>query len=231
LPVHQVLTLPESGSIGSPSTAGEPTDDLDDDEESDERLLREYHQQRVLITGQTERGANTKTVEEYKAIWGQELCFAILREDYQTAPLMSCDICPFNPLPAKPSTLIEYMRWKYYRRGEPVCEFGTPNPIVYQFSPGIEDYEMLVATGDWNSPQVVNKFRASMKLVHKIYDHLRVLYVPKCTDCWNANQNHDFETHGYRSCLTHMGRPRLIEVGCVTESQPFKDEMFLSKKS
>jgi hypothetical protein len=69
-----------------------------------------------------------------------------------------------------------------------------------------------------------------MKLVHKIYDHLRVLYVPKCTDCWAANQNHDYETNGYRSCLTHMGRPRLIEVGCVTDSQPFKDEMILSKK-
>jgi hypothetical protein len=184
-----------------------------------------------IVVGETERVANEDTKREYEAIWYQLYCFAVLREDYQSAALLNRELCPANPLPLKPETICEYMQFKYHWRHHPVCAYKTTTPIVYRTGPLPEDTAVLRAMGDWNAPHVVDKFRASLGYLHRLHPNLRIPYSPRCVECVSANVGIDSTTtHMYRSCVNHAGRPCLIEVGCATNSTEFLDEVLIAKK-
>jgi hypothetical protein len=141
----------------------------------------------VVVTGETERSAQACTKTEYHQIWNQVRSFAVVREDYQSACILTREMCPFNPLPVRPSTLCEYMKFKYQKAGTIVCEYGTDTPILIKHGPGSDECEVLEATGNWHAPMVINKFRAAMKYLHRMYTHLREGYIPSCSYCVTIN--------------------------------------------
>jgi hypothetical protein len=55
--------------------------------------------ERGVVTGETVCHAKPSTIAEYKCIWYQVFCFAILREDYQSCSVLHRELCPNNPLP------------------------------------------------------------------------------------------------------------------------------------
>jgi hypothetical protein len=181
----------------------------------------------VVVTGETERSAQACTKTEYHQIWNQVRSFAVVREDYQSACILTREMCPFNPLPVRPSTLCEYMKFKYQKAGTIVCEYGTDTPILIKHGPGSDECEILEATGDWHAPMVINKFRAAMKYLHRMYTHLREGYIPSCSYCVTINQDH-VGTGMYLACPQHAGRPCLLESGCPVNSVPFTDECKLA---
>jgi hypothetical protein len=177
----------------------------------------------VVVTGETERSAQAGTKEEYHQIWNQVRSFSVLREDWQSACILTRHMCPTNPLPVRPSTICEYMRFKYQKPGTIVCEYGTQTPILVRHGSGDEDVEVLEATGDWHSPMVINKFRASLKYLHRLYNHLREGYSPSCDFCVAINQENNVAGF-WGACPQHAGRPCLLETGSPVNSIQFTDE-------
>jgi hypothetical protein len=177
----------------------------------------------VVVTGETERSAQVGTKNEYRTIWNQVRSFCVIREDWQSACILTRHMCPLNPLPVKPSTLCEYMRFKYQKPGTIVCEYGTQTPVLVVHGTGEEDVEVLLAIGDWHAPMVINKFRAAMKYLHRMYVHLREAYVPRCEYCLAINQTNPVPGF-YGACAQHAGRPCLLESGCPVHSVQFSDE-------
>jgi hypothetical protein len=208
--------------------ARHPIDD-DDFFENDEEFEEEVVTERVVVEGATERSANKKTRQEYRGMWQQLRCFAVLREDYQSAALLTREICPFNPLPILPSTLCEYLRYKYEKKGKVLCEHKTETPVRFRWGPGTDDWETLRCVGEWNAPKVLNKFRASVNYLHRLYPMLRGEYQEKCPDCLARNSGEGVTPHASQACLHHMGRPLLVASGCPVTSTDYKDEAFKGK--
>jgi hypothetical protein len=139
-----------------------------------------------VVVGETVRNAGEGTKKEYRMIWEQLRSFAIYREDYQTATILSRDMCPHNPLPVKPQTLCEFLMWKTSSEGTPLYEFQTTLPVRYRDEDGTYP---LLCTGDWKSPGPIRKFRGAINYLHRLYSHLRSAYMPKCRDCDSAQAN------------------------------------------
>jgi hypothetical protein len=71
-------------------------------------------------------------------------------------------------------------------QGTPVCMYQSDVPIFFQIDD--DEYDELLATGEWKAPTCLAKFRAALKAVHRLYPHLRTGYYPVCPECVRANQ-------------------------------------------
>jgi hypothetical protein len=172
------------------------------------------------VTGDTVRNACPRTVNEYMSIWNQVLKFAILREDYQSASLLSRTKTPNNPLPVRPQLLAEYINWKSLRPEEHLYVYKTSTRIQYRT--GHSTWEYLHPTGDWNCKVPLHKFRSAIMYLHRLYDNLRQQYLSKCMDCI-MQQSINTVPGTYRSCVNHAGRPHLQELGDPTNSIIYTD--------
>jgi hypothetical protein len=176
---------------------------------------------RGVVTGETRRHAKQGTIKEYQSIWYQLRSFAILREDYQSAALLTRELCPDNPLPVRPELLSEYIQWKSMDKGKNLYVYKTRTLVQYRTSE--DEFVVLKTNGDWKSPGPIYKFRAAMGYLHKLYDNLCQQYFSKCQYCVALQLNNN--TPGtYRSCVNHAGHPQLRELGDPTNSTIYKDE-------
>jgi hypothetical protein len=121
------------------------------------------------VVGETTRNAGPGTINEHRMIWQQLRGFAILREDFQSATILSRDMCPVNPLPVKPETLAEFLLWKTQDRGNTLYEFQSTLEVRIRTDEGTAPFP---CTGDWKSPGPIRKFRGAISYLHNMYKHL-----------------------------------------------------------
>ena len=78
----------------------------------------------------------------------------------------------------------------------------------------------------------VDKFIASVKVLHLTYENLRQPYQNWCGDCLQLNQQlSNRETSTWKSCMVHAGQPRLMPLGNMTASPIVRSEAQRAKNT
>ena len=175
----------------------------------------------TTIRGSKEGAPSLNEYHVYLAMLGR---FAALVGDYRTACICDRDMCPRNPLPADPKTIARFYHWKS----------GGSNDVLLDPSTGeiVKDIDgnILLCTGEWNSPSCINEMQAALTNLHRTYANLRGAYQDECKDCRAANGmtvggDHDnIPASGtWRSCICHSGCPLLVARGDATVATETKD--------
>jgi hypothetical protein len=171
-------------------------------------------------TGNSVKNAKPRTKKQYAYVNDQFRCFAILREDFQTACFLTEDMCPEVPLPPKPSTICEYLLYKSEKSGTILHEYQTRRPAIVRNG---NESTSMICTGQWKSPVCIYKFCAALGSVLYRYDEFRGSYTSKCYECIVA-QSINTIPGTYASCRMHAGNPRLMDAGNPMASQLYKNE-------
>ena len=84
---------------------------------------------KVIYRG-TQTRAKQKTLDQHLSRFESLKRFCYLIGDWRSAMIVSCDICPKNPFPMKPSTLKLYVSYHYQLKNVPLKD-DDGNIVVF----------------------------------------------------------------------------------------------------
>lgn len=139
--------------------------------------------------------------------------------DFRTATICMRKSCPSNPHPADPSTLVLFFKWKSGKQGEQLMDLKGH---------AVKDIlgRTITCTGDYHTPQCLNKCDGAIKALHDTYEHLRGTYQEPCKNCLTANNMSTVQPthfrHSYASCNSHANNPKISYQGDPCLSDTYK---------
>ena len=195
----------------------------------------------VLVTGTLSGSKRGNADEERKSImtvyapkWNEFSRFAWRIGDIRSA-IMGCDMVrPKKAQPVNPETMHAYMMYKVEagNDGEGIeVTTSTGAPVIWKR--GKSKGKPVVSTGTWNTDCSLRKFKVSMRMVHRIFDHCRNEYQNTCEECVKASE---IEEDGsvnpinfanlqigrrYKACISCQF-PRILPTGDPTTSIIFE---------
>ena len=172
----------------------------------------------------TKDKTRNSTVEEYINILNHLGKFACRVGDYRTALICDRNLCPFNPHPADPVTIIMYYYWKSQSRTDVLMHPVTNLPVIDTQN------RTIMCSGDWNSPSGIDKSNGALRMLHDAYESCYGRYTEPCTDCLTLNKD---VTHSnvqmHASCTKHANQPVLVCGGDPLDSNCIKSSTNLSR--
>jgi hypothetical protein len=135
----------------------------------------------------------------YEDRWKDMRKFFCMIGDYQSALIVSRDVCPDFPLPIKPASLCAYASFYCNDVGTTVMHYATDQPILDRRG------NHITALGLWHSPNNVNKLQAGVKALHQLYEHLRFVYSLPCSECIRLTRQFKSSSQAYTPCQHHTG--------------------------
>lgn len=166
----------------------------------------------ILLTMRGKK--NQTTLALYHSYFLQLGRFASRIGDFQTACICDRSLCPLNPLPALPSTLSAYIRYKSEPLGKALLD-NQGNPVK-----DVNGTPMK-CVGHWKAPTNLEKFRAAISTLHHHYEDLHGPYVPECARCIKLTTEANLAPGDYKSCPTHSSSPRVSPIGNPTLDAKF----------
>ena len=225
--LSQSFWTPLRGSVGQPNYKLNAQEKADKDSKVKAYIRRFFLDTsgRVKIT-RTKRGgkkgpqpADRSTLSDYLLYIRQIGDFAYRIGDFRTCTICDRDLCPKNPHPANPETLILFFKWKSGEHGSTLKDLSG-NDVK-----DIQDRTIL-CTGDYHTPQCLNKCDGAIKTLHDAYETCRGTYQHPCTECLDANGLQDipatYLSTNFHSCSDHANNPRIALFGDPTLSDTCK---------
>lgn len=168
----------------------------------------------LRVISSTSKRANADTMKSYHARWLEMRKFCFLIGDYQSATLLYRTMCPRNPFPIKPETVVEYYDYKTNKKGTKLLNSVTKEPRLDITG------QPIYCVESWHAPGPLQKFKSSLRVLHEAYDRLQGPYQPVCVDCQKFNTHGGENSTGvYGSCRSHAGTPWLVPGGNVVYHQ------------
>jgi hypothetical protein len=174
----------------------------------------------VVISGATD-SAEQSTIDRYKGYWRGLEAFCIEIGDYDSAMIVSRNICPSRPPPVKMDTAIAFLKFQVEPK---VCEeSGAPNILLHHLTqqPVVSAVTGLpmVCQENWNCVPTIKLYAASLEKLHGKYETTRGVYIEACDEC--------IEMHRLtrQACALHtgMGGAKLVTVGNPRQGDEFKN--------
>jgi hypothetical protein len=167
----------------------------------------------VRVIASTSKRANEDTMKEYHQRWVELRKFCFLIGDYQSATLLYRTMCPRNPFPIKPETVVEYYDYKTNKKNSVLLNSVTKEPLLNILG------EPILCVESWHAPGPIQKFKSALRVLHEAYDRLQGPYQPVCIDCQLFNDVGESSTGLYGACPSHAGKPWLVPGGNVIYNQ------------
>jgi hypothetical protein len=162
----------------------------------------------------TDRAEKT-SIQRYESIWHHLLQFCVLIGDYDSGIILARDLCPSDPLPVSVDTIINFMRFRVTKTGEPLVDHASCQAI------NDIDGNALVCLGDWQSAVSVKLVATALSKLHSHYTTTSGDYKDKCDACFNKGLEAARRGEGCDRCLSE---PRYWRKGNPTHSPVFKNK-------
>ena len=143
----------------------------------------------MIAVDRTLRGAQQKALNAYHDRMSKVFLFACVLGDWQTATIFCRNegdiesenplsrLCPANPEPAVPETLVKFMLWKTCKPDE--VPMFQKKPICCYHGRPLKKMERQ----QWKTPSNIDIFMAVVSAVHNVYPDLLGDYITLCSAC------------------------------------------------
>jgi hypothetical protein len=159
-----------------------------------------------LLTKQGKNAVDTGTAVAYASRWASIHKFCVLLGRYKCALIVDRVKCPDHPPPLDPETIMLYMSYQSFHKGQVLTDRMTGVPVL-----DVND-KKVYCEGAWNCGSNLDKFRASIIALYSLYPDLRGAFVPECKNCVEKTTFNGTEAT-YTSCAFHTAGARVRTMG------------------
>lgn len=143
----------------------------------------------------TDRAEKT-SIQRYESVWYHLLQYCILTGDYDSGIILARDICPVDPIPVSVDTIVNFMRFRVTKTGEPLLHHISCEPIKDI------DGNSLKCLGDWQSEVSVKLVATALSKLHSHYKTTSGDYIEKCDACFSKGLEAARRGEGCDRCLS-----------------------------
>ena len=119
------------------------------------------------------------SIERYEFIWKGHLYFCIEIGDYESAIILTRDVCPADPPPFKLVTAVWYLRFQPQEKDQSLVDPATQMPSMSKLTGA-----QLVCRGEWEAEATVKLYGTALAKLHAHYSTTKQnFYTKTCQEC------------------------------------------------